>query len=332
MKKYIFIVQDSHLKLGLFEDLKQVENVEICKISEREINNPALRLLKRIHCSWTINKHLKLPFRRLWYNKVKINIEEDCENFIVVVDIGLKALSTKMLKNIFSMSNVNSTLMFINSYDAASIGMLEIKDKVHKIHWDKIMTFDPHDAKKYGWMYMGTCYYSMHSKNEIQSKYPSTTASEAYFIGGIKGNRERLILEVFEWLKSNGVNVCFNLMVSGKKRFETKKFEGVINYYGGRDWIPYEQVLASVLNTNVIIEVLQENQEGPSLRYYEAVCYNKKLLSNNRNLSDLPFYDPRYMKYFDKYEDIDIEWVKSREKINYSYDGSFSPSNLIKLL
>lgn len=106
----------------------------------------------------------------------------------------------------------------------------------------------------------------------------------------------------------------------------------MINYYGGRDWIPYEQVLASVLNTNVIIEVLQENQEGPSLRYYEAVCYNKKLLSNNRNLSDLPFYDPRYMKYFDKYEDIDIEWVKSREKINYSYDGSFSPSNLIKLL
>ena len=93
--------------------------------------------------------------------------------------------------------------------------------------------------------------------------------------------------------------------------------------------ISYWQVLECVQGANCILEVLQEGQEAQSIRYFEAVVYNKKLLTTNRHLSELPFYDGRYMKYFEKPEDIDPAWVKEEEKIDYGYRNEFSPLHLI---
>ena len=39
-------------------------------------------------------------------------------------------------------------------------------------------------------------------------------------------------------------------------------------------------------------------------------------------------YDERYMKYFHTINDIDIEWIKTKESIDYGYDGRFSPLGL----
>ena len=38
----------------------------------------------------------------------------------------------------------------------------------------------------------------------------------------------------------------------------------------------------------------------------------------------MKYYDARYMKYFKNIDDIDIEWVKRREKVDYGYKDDFS--------
>lgn len=82
-------------------------------------------------------------------------------------------------------------------------------------------------------------------------------------------------------------------------------------------------------HSNCILEVLIEGMTGATLRYNEAVCYNKKLLTNNKNIVNLPFYDPRYMRVFDSPDDIDVEWVRKQVPIDYHYDGRFSPTHII---
>lgn len=64
--------------------------------------------------------------------------------------------------------------------------------------------------------------------------------------------------------------------------------------------------------------------------FFEAVVYNKKLLINNENIIEFPFYNSRFMRVFKKVEDIDWKWVKSKEKVDYHYDGSFSPLKFIE--
>ena len=38
------------------------------------------------------------------------------------------------------------------------------------------------------------------------------------------------------------------------------------------------------------------------------------------------------MKYFSSAMDVDIEWIKKREKINYGYNGEFSPIRILDII
>ena len=96
--------------------------------------------------------------------------------------------------------------------------------------------------------------------------------------------------------------------------------------------MPYEKVIGNILSTNCVLEMVAKGQKVQTARYYEAVCYNKKLLTNNPNIKELSFYNPQYMKYFENIEDIDFEWVKRKETIDYHYNNEFSPNHILKEL
>ena len=64
-----------------------------------------------------------------------------------------------------------------------------------------------------------------------------------------------------------------------------------------------------------------------TLRTVEALCFKKKLLTNNSTIKDMPFYDPRFIQIFSKdaLDQIDMEFLKRREKVSYQYDNEYSP-------
>ena len=86
---------------------------------------------------------------------------------------------------------------------------------------------------------------------------------------------------------------------------------------------------ACVVDVRVL---LQKGQQAQSIRYFEAIVYNKKLLTNNRHLEELPFYNSHFMRCFRDASEIDWNWVKKPEDIDYQYDGSFSPVYLKKFV
>ena len=96
--------------------------------------------------------------------------------------------------------------------------------------------------------------------------------------------------------------------------------------------MPYDRILADVLASNCILEVVQEGQNAQTARYYEAICYNKKLLTNNMNVEKLPFYDERYIRVFKTIDDIDFDWIKEKNIIDYGYNNEFSPIKILNKL
>ena len=93
--------------------------------------------------------------------------------------------------------------------------------------------------------------------------------------------------------------------------------------------MPYEKLLMLTQLSNCIFDMTQVGQTGVTFRYYEAVVYNKKLLTNNREIVNMPFFDDRFIHFYNHIEDIDWDWVKRREEIDYGYNGEFSPVNLL---
>ena len=94
--------------------------------------------------------------------------------------------------------------------------------------------------------------------------------------------------------------------------------------------IDYNQILDELQKFDTVLEVVQPGQVGVTLRYYEAITYNKKLITNNEMVKKLPFYNPDYMFVFCDPEDIDLEWVKRSIKDDYHYNNEFSPKELVK--
>ena len=83
------------------------------------------------------------------------------------------------------------------------------------------------------------------------------------------------------------------------------------------------------MNSKCVLEFMQEGQNGATLRYFEAVCYNKKLLTDNPNITEFPYYDSRWMRVFKNVEDIDVNWLKENDEVDYQYKGDFSPVELV---
>ncbi len=322
--EYLLFYPDSHQHLGLFEDLKSAPNVRMENIGLKKIDNRMLRNIRRFHISWTINKHVPLPLKSIWYTNPEMELEGSRQYCMIVMDGAMKGLSSKKLNELFAKENIRGVLVLINSMDAESIAVLELKDKFKQVKWDEIYSFDPADVDKYGYTYLGTNYYSKHDLEAARKQFPDEPESTVYYTGGLKGGREELILSVFDRLQRNEISTNFNLSISGERRLQAKPFSESIHYYSG-GWIPYERVLSGVDQTKVILDVHQNGQTGPSLRYYEAVCYNKKLLTNNAAIKTLPYYDQRYMKVFETAEDIDLDWIRENIEVDYHYKGDFSP-------
>ena len=187
--------------------------------------------------------------------------------------------------------------------------------------FDKVFTIDPEDAKKYNLILCSTPY----SKLKIEES--SKLDKQLYFCGGENG-RAYMLYTIWKKAKEHEIILKYDLKYA--ERF-MDFFENDVNV-SFTDHLPYEEVLKRELSSVCILDITQKNQSAFTLRPFEAVVYNKKLLTNNKNIKQFKYYDERYMRYFETAEDIDWDWVKENIPVDYSYEGDFSPIHLLKEL
>lgn len=295
------------------------------------VRNPYLPfwkiILRKFHTKYRYGKHIyRIPYREIWYEEILNKVSD--EGVIVFTSEALAECGRNFLEIIRRRKkNVKLVLLLLDSLQAHSIHLQGIRSDIFEFSWDLIMSFELSDCQQYGFIHSGMAYYS---KLDIAQ---SKVKNDLYYVGAERGNdgRRLIIKEISKRILSYGGAVDFNMVT-------TKRLERLNPFYNHvkdeikyrNHSISYEDVIKGVLNSNCILEVLQEGQEAQTLRYFEAVCYNKKLLTNNQNISQLPFYDERYMRCFSSVEDIDIEWLKRREPIDYGYKGEFSPIHLLE--
>lgn len=186
--------------------------------------------------------------------------------------------------------------------------------------FDAVYTVDKNDASKYGINFIRTPYSFDPNIKNLGKK------STLYFCGATK-DRGRLIQEIIDRAEANSVEYEFEIRCHEceKKYFEKQDGVNLLN-----NFISYKILLNNTIQSSCILDLVQKGQSALTLRPYEAVVYNKKLLTNNKAIMDFEFYNAKYMQYFEKVDDIDWDWVKREEKINYEYNGDFSPKCFVR--
>ena len=255
-----------------------------------------------------------MPFQRIWkrlYSLENIHMDPYKRYCVIYTDISAARTDCKYLAEKQKEKNITMVLVMVNTM--ARRGTLIEK---RQQYFSQVYSFDKRDCETYGFIYHPTNYsmVTMDKRCEV--------TQDAFFVGVSKG-RTHTLESIYERLQVSGVKA--NFYISGVKASERRKKR--IHY---NQWLSYKQVLDNIKKTNCIVEVMDGLQEGVTLRTMEAICYNKRLLTNNSSIKNSPYYNTGYIQVFNNSSDIDIDFVKDRSKVDYKYNNEFSPVHLLE--
>ena len=321
--KYIFINPFEEWGPWFYE-LQSEEHENLTNFPGFKVfHNNKLKYLEYLIVSERLGKRITTPFKRLVYNLNNLRLNDSEQYFFLFPSATIWGMRMDYLEAYKRRhDNVKYAAILIDSFHAKSPHMNHVREKLFSTVWDVVLTFDQRDAQEFGFRWLGYSYYS-----EIKSIEAHDKQSDLYYVGYLKG-REKTIGEIYNKMMQARIN-CDFCVVDPDTEKQTLPNTGLILKHKA---VPYEDVLQHVKSSNCILEILQKGQNAQTARYFEAVIYNKKLLTNYHGITELPFYNADYMKVFDTADDIDPEWVRSRESINYNYNGMFSPLNILKML
>lgn len=315
--KFIFIGDKnlhSVMRIAVFGDVINKNSENDCVFfTTRQLKN---KKFNQIHDAYfRLNKKISLPFKSFFekkYTTSVINKYSDYNVFFIF-------LAGAYFEETFSQPYLWKQIRGLSkkTYVHKLLYLVDPVDKFFKIkYWfpffDMISGCAIEDVDKYGLTYINApCVIFRDLKQSDKS-----ITSDIYIRAQ---GREKTITGIYNRLSSLGVKCDFHIQVKEPSDYDNK--DG-LNYTNSR--IPYYEMVKEELQSNVLLEVVVPNVgSGATLRYKEAIIYNKKLLTNNPTYKLLPYTDSKNIMYFENIDDIDAEWIKKKEDVEYGYKDDF---------
>lgn len=315
--KYVFLDDPYDIGHVLMRDL---ENHKDCFVMYRDWlskNRFLNRLLGQRVYKWL----KKLSLSRLWYRMV---FRRCCGPDTRVITMSIYWYDTEMvdyLKTMYPKAKLvfllrDTVLSKTKEEEGFSIDWLKKK-------FDLILSYDKiHDVPVYGLTYAPVF---MSKIDEIANE-PTQCKYDIALIASAK-DRLKTIHGLYHHLTKNGVKSFFYVSHSEKP---DQLLDSHIIY--GEHNMKRMAFLKKEMESNCILEVLKGDAYSNTLRFWEAIMYNRKLYTNWKGVVDSPYYDPRYIRVFNEYEDLDISFIKERIKVEYNYGGELSPIKMLDIL
>ena len=260
--------------------------------------------------------YLKLDGKSLIFQYIKeANIQKyyNCDNVMLRICRKLNILNSffyNSWKNDIGQYDV--VILGENGYSKSISRYIRKKNKKCKIvmyFWNKIngayskhlqdknidefWTFDKEDAKKYNIKYNSQFY----TKNiQLKSK---PQEFDILFLGRAK-NRKNEIIELNNKLEQQNLK-CNFIVIEDEK-----------------DYIEYDKYLDLISKSKCILDYNQKGQTGLTLRPMEALFFNKKLITNNKDIKNYNFYNSKniFILGENKMEEVDKFLNTPSEKIH----------------
>lgn len=318
--RYNYIISGAR---GFYEvayyDLLGLESVKYYPSALDSISNPFIKKLARINYSKKVNSIIQRPFDFLVKNKF-YSWDFPKKNKPLCFILFFHSLEFLTYSYFIELKKKNPEIKFVVYFQdiIASRKNFDL-DKV-KTFADVLISYDKGDSRMYDMLYYPTPY----SIYEVLEN-PSLSCSDVYFVGLAK-NRYKKILQIYEKCQEENLKCDFNIL-------GVPKYEQVY-----RDQICYNQSLSyidnleHVVKTKCILEIMQQGADGFTPRLWEAIVYDKHLLTNNKSIIDTQYYDSKSIHFVDdgmqSLGNIITTMITNEDKLK----KSLSPINLIKFI
>ena len=300
-------VSEEYLK-EILEELKK--NFNKVYTLDNELDNQNKDISYKIFRELTNKMSNRNFFKRLFFN-YRLNLINGVLEKYKKVDyffvIGNTEFSIYFLKNL---REINPNIKFI----------LFLWDKLEYSHWkdkieyfDFIFSYDRVDAQKNNFIFRPTFFINKCIENIPQKK--------EYALSYIGALRDRKRYEYIKYLKEhltkNGLKVFFKLYIDkNMKRYLPKNYDKDLII---TERISYLENLEILKKSKSVLDLKYEEQNGLTLRCYEAIATGTKIITDNEDIKNYDFYNENNIKVIKSINDIEkisLEFFsKNPEKI-----------------
>lgn len=255
--------------------------------------------------------------RLIWIPYIQhiLNISSEATT-LIVYDWGPITLSRTLIAGLRkNYSNLKIVYVFTNIVKITGATTHNLLGTL-KDDYDIVFAFDPKDAKKYGFEYSKLIYTA-----KLPEKNDSSYEYDIFYVGQAKDRHEKLI-EIFKDAVSAGLKCRF--YIHGVPENEQFLHNDII--YNQR--LSYGEVLNYMGKSRCIVDAIQGESTGLTIKTCEAVVLDRKLITTNENVVNEPFFKPSNILVYKK--GVDLKGFMNTELIPYTEKDryEFSPLRL----
>lgn len=265
------------------------------------------------------SKYLRiLPFTCIWYKHFerRLELDKDAENILIIYDWNFVSRDFAFLNYLRrKYQNIRIVYLYSNIVKASGSEVYHITNYLLK-HYDHVFAFDKLDSEKYGFEYSPLIYTTNEARDVNEYKY------DLFYIGKAKDRYSQLI-EIFEKAKHCGLRTNFNIVGVPE---DEQLYKDEIHYKP----LKYEDVIKNMIESRCFVDAIQGESSALTIKTCEAVLFDRKLITTNKNVACEPFYHPENILIYPsdislkKFMDIPIKKYTEEEKLY------FSPLSLFK--
>lgn len=296
----------------LFMDLKNTENVKL--ISKVPVIPGNKQKKWDFFHKPSLNRKKPFALRSIW-NKYSGIDEADLgsDDYLIFSNVAVIYYEPSLIKRLKE-KGVHTILYMLDTWN--SYYSWQARLAYNYGCFEKVYSFHMPDAKEHGFEYLKSYY----SKQAAKEKLPEF---DCFFWGSDKGRADK-IEALYKELTAKGVKCDFGICFTNDGH---EKVPGIT--YDKP--LTYPEMIDRMMNSKCLVDFTGSQSEGMSLRVYEAIAYGRKLLTDNKLVSELKYYSDDNMQIFDSANSINTEFCKSVAN-DYHYEGDYSPVKWIEEL
>lgn len=176
--------------------------------------------------------------------------------------------------------------------------------------FENFLIFDHNDYEKYKKQYPNLKLTENFHFDYDAGIVNKTKSDLVYYIGSYQEDRVKDLVYIVKELEKYPLKFNINLRNYSSKDLLNEKH---IKFF--REEVDYYTNLERTKNSKIILDFKVDIHDGLSLRFFEAMKYEKKVITNNKMVLNYDFYDPRniFIMHHDPIEGLG-EFIKSDYK------------------
>jgi hypothetical protein len=194
---------------------------------------------------------------------------------------------------------------------------------------DKVLTFDPDDARRLN-IFLRPLFFS----SGKQGKKAYDDEIDISFIGTGHSDRAKIIEKIKEQCLKLELKYYFYLYLQNKivyyfHKITNRHFKQIKKTYFYFKHIDYDEYIKISENSKAIIDIEHPKQKGLTMRTFEVMGKEKKLITTNKNIKNYDFYNISNILVIDRSSPIidknfinrDYQPLPANVYYKYSLDG-----------